>query len=234
MVAETLNMSQLEGYTVGGTVHVVVNNLIAFTTLPEDDRSTTYCTDIAKFIEAPIFHVNGDDPEACAGVARLAIEYRQQFRKDIFIDLWCYRKYGHNEGDEQSFTQPNLASLIKYKKTALAAYTEKLVAEGVITAEAAKAKIDQLMGVLDKALAKAKGEPHMPTIDPGNARWAGVNGNYTFEPVNTGVPMTTIAEVCTAMGRGIARRLQRQPQAQGPAPGPRRSAQVRAGQLCRC
>jgi len=166
MVAETLNMSQLEGYTVGGTPHIVVNNLIAFTTLPEDDRSTTYCTDIAKASEAPVFHVNGEDPEACAAVARLAVEYRQQFRKDIFIDLWCYRKYGHNEGDEQSYTQPQLAALIKNRKTTLATYTEKLVAEGVLTQAEADAKINRLKETLESAMAKAKREPQMPTIDP--------------------------------------------------------------------
>jgi 2-oxoglutarate dehydrogenase E1 component len=200
IVAETLNMSQIEGYTVGGTVHVVVNNLIAFTTLPEDDRSTPYCTDIAKSIEAPVFHVNGEDPEACAAVARLAVEYRQKFRKDIFIDLWCYRKYGHNEGDEQSFTQPILAGLIKGKKTTLAQYTEKLVGEGLITAEAAKANIDKLMDALDKAQQKAKREPQIPTIDPGSARWAGIAGGYSFEPAQTAVPMAVITEVCNALG----------------------------------
>jgi 2-oxoglutarate dehydrogenase E1 component len=200
MVAETLNMSQLEGYTVGGTPHIVVNNLIAFTTLPEDDRSTTYCTDIAKSIEAPVFHVNGEDPEACAAVARLAVEYRQEFRKDIFIDLWCYRKYGHNEGDEQSYTQPQLAALIKNRKTTLAIYTEKLVAEGVMTQAEADAKTDRLKDVLDKAMAKAKASPQMPTIDPGNDRWKGVTGDYTFAPVETAVPMSTISEVCAGLG----------------------------------
>jgi 2-oxoglutarate dehydrogenase E1 component len=201
IVAETLNMSQIEGYTVGGTVHVVVNNLIAFTTLPEDDRSTTYCTDIAKSIEAPVFHVNGEDPEACAAVARLAVEYRQTFRKDIFIDLWCYRKYGHNEGDEQSFTQPILAALIKNKKTTLSQYTDKLIAEGLITPEAAKAKIDKLMDTLDKAQNKAKREPQAPVIDPGGARWQGITGAYSFDPTATAVPMETIQEVCSALGR---------------------------------
>lgn len=201
MVAETLNMSQLEGYTVGGTPHIVVNNLIAFTTLPEDDRSTTYCTDIAKAIEAPVFHVNGEDPEACAAVARLAVEYRQQFRKDIFIDLWCYRKYGHNEGDEQSYTQPQLAALIKNRKTTLASYTEKLVGEGVLTQAEADAKTNRLKETLEAAMAKAKREPQMPTIDPGNDRWRGVAGGYSFEPVETAVPMSTINEICSGLAR---------------------------------
>jgi 2-oxoglutarate dehydrogenase E1 component len=201
MVFETLNMSQLEGYTVGGTVHIVVNNLIAFTTLPEDDRSTTYCTDVAKGIEAPIFHVNGEDPEACAMVARLAMEYRQQFRKEVFVDLWCYRKYGHNEGDEQSFTQPNLAALIKARKPTLDGYGAKLVREGVLTEQDIKVKIDRWMDVLDKAQAKAKKEPQIPVIDPGNDRWKGVNGDYSHAPAKTAVSMQALTEVCNALGR---------------------------------
>jgi len=201
MVAECLNMSQLEGYTVGGTVHVVVNNLIGFTTLPEDGRSTTYCTDVAKMVDAPIFHVNGEDPEACAAAARLAIQYRQQFRKDVFIDMWCYRKYGHNEGDEQSFTQPTLVALIKNKQTTLEGYTRRLVSEGLISEDEAKAKVDELMAVLDRAQVKAKREPHPPTIDPGNARWSGNSGGYTHDPVETGVARGLLTEICAALAR---------------------------------
>src|SRR5262249_27788067 len=186
---------------VGGTPHIVVNNLIAFTTLPEDDRSTTYCTDVAKSIDAPVFHVNGEDPEACAAVARLAVEYRQQFRKDIFIDLWCYRKYGHNEGDEQSYTQPQLAALIKNRKTTLAADSERPVGGGVLTRGEGHAKTDRLKAALDAAMAKARREPQMPTIDPGNDGGRGVTGDYSFEPVQTAVPMETIQEVCSGLGR---------------------------------
>src|SRR6202035_3790048 len=105
IVAETLNLSQLDGYGTGGTVHIVVNNQIGFTTLPEDARSSIYATDIAKMIEVPIFHVNGDDPIAVAFVAKTAFEFRQQFGRDIVIDMYCYRRYGHNETDEPSFTQ---------------------------------------------------------------------------------------------------------------------------------
>ncbi len=202
MVFETLNMSQLEGYTVGGTIHVVVNNLIAFTTLPEDDRSTTYCTDVAKGIEAPIFHVNGEDPEACAAVARLAMSYRQQFRKDVFIDLWCYRQYGHNEGDEQSYTQPQLAALIeeRRKTPTVSLYAESLVKEGVLTAEDAAAKAANWKATLDTAHAAAKKQATMPVVKPGAERWEGLGNKYSFEPTKTAASREQLAEVCKAMG----------------------------------
>lgn len=201
VVAECLNMSQLEGYTVGGTVHVVINNLIGFTTIPEDGRSSTYCTDVAKMVDAPIFHVNGEDPEACVAVARLAIEYRQAFKKDVFVDLVCYRKYGHNEGDEPSFTQPILAALIKAKTSTLQHYAERLLAEKVITSDDAKAIWDRLDAALDAAQTKAKKAPNVPLIDPGSARWAGMTGEYSFEPANTAVSRETLEEVCAALGR---------------------------------
>ena len=115
VVAETLNLAQLEGYTTGGTIHLVVNNQIGFTTLPSDSRSTRYCTDIARMLRVPVFHVNGEDPEAVIQVTRLAVEYRQRFKQDVVIDMYCYRKYGHNEGDEPRFTQPLMYSLIDKK-----------------------------------------------------------------------------------------------------------------------
>ncbi|MCX5689176.1 MAG: 2-oxoglutarate dehydrogenase E1 component [Planctomycetota bacterium] len=204
IVSECLNMSQLEGYTVGGTLHIVINNQIAFTTLPEDGRSTIYCTDIAKAVEAPIFHVNGEDPEACVQVARLAVEYRQKFKKDIFIDLWCFRKYGHNEGDEQSFTQPTLAAMIKNKHTTLATFTQKLLEQGVIPEAKAKQIADELDAQLDSAQAKAKLGPIVPTIDPGCERWSGINDTFDFGPIKTAVSTQAIAEVCAALGKAPA------------------------------
>ena len=131
--AETLQLSQLPGYRTGGTVHIVINNQVGFTTSPHSSRSTRYSTDIAKLVEAPIFHVNGDDPEACVRVARLAFEYRQEFNKDVVIDMVCYRRRGHNEGDEPSFTQPLMYKLIDQKRSTRTLYTEALVGRGDIT-----------------------------------------------------------------------------------------------------
>ena len=138
VVAETLNMSQLRGYRTGGTVHIIVNNQVGFTTSPHASRSSTYATDVAKGIQAPIFHVNGDDPEACVRVARLAFEYRQKFNKDVIIDMLCYRRRGHNEGDEPSFTQPMMYKLIDAKRSTRTLYTEALVGRGDINLEEAQ------------------------------------------------------------------------------------------------
>src|SRR5437764_513392 len=135
MVAETLNMSQLHGYGTGGTIHVVVNNQIGFTTIPEDARSSMYATDIAKMIEVPIFHVNGDDPLACMQVSQLALDFRQEFGRDIVIDMYCYRKYGHNEGDEPSFTQPDLYDRIEKRPSAATLYKRDLLKSGVLSAD---------------------------------------------------------------------------------------------------
>jgi 2-oxoglutarate dehydrogenase E1 component len=131
--AETMQLAGLPGYRTGGTIHIVVNNQVGFTTSPVASRTARYCTDVAKMIEAPIFHVNGDDPEACVRVAHLAFEYRQAFNKDVVIDMVCYRRRGHNEGDEPSFTQPLMYKLIDEKRTTRTLYTEALVGRGDIT-----------------------------------------------------------------------------------------------------
>ena len=138
VVAETLNLSQLRGYRTGGTVHLVVNNQVGFTTSPSSSRSSLYCTDVARMVQAPIFHVNGDDPEACIRVARLAFEYRQAFNKDVVIDLVCYRRRGHNEGDDPSYTQPLMYDLIEQKRSVRKLYTESLIGRGDITIEEAE------------------------------------------------------------------------------------------------
>ena len=138
VVSETLSLSLLKGYRTGGTIHIVVNNQVGFTTSPHAARSSTYSTDIAKMIQAPVFHVNGDDPEACVRVARLAFEYRQAFNKDIVIDMICYRRRGHNEGDEPSFTQPLMYKLIDAKRSTRKLYTEALIGRGDITVEEAE------------------------------------------------------------------------------------------------
>jgi multifunctional 2-oxoglutarate metabolism enzyme len=135
VVYETLQMSQLRGYRTGGTIHVVVNNQVGFTTAPVESRSSTYCTDLAKVVEAPVFHVNGDDPDACVRVARLAFEFRQRFAKDVVIDLVCYRKRGHNEGDDPSFTQPLMYDLIEAKRSTRKIYTDALIGRGDITTD---------------------------------------------------------------------------------------------------
>ena len=138
VVAETLNLSQLRGYRTGGTVHVVINNQVGFTTAPEYSRSSLYSTDVARMIQAPIFHVNGDDPEAVVRVARLAFEYRQAFNKDVVVDLVCYRRRGHNEGDDPSMTNPQMYQIIDAKRSVRKLYTEELIGRGDITLEEAE------------------------------------------------------------------------------------------------
>jgi 2-oxoglutarate dehydrogenase E1 component len=133
IVAETLNMSQLDGYGTGGTVHVVVNNQIGFTTLPKDARSSMYATDIAKMIEVPIFHVNGDDPLACLQMSQLALDFRQEFGRDVVIDMYCYRRYGHNEGDEPAFTQPDLYAKIDKHPSVAQLYKRELLEAGTMS-----------------------------------------------------------------------------------------------------
>nr|NLD41070.1 multifunctional oxoglutarate decarboxylase/oxoglutarate dehydrogenase thiamine pyrophosphate-binding subunit/dihydrolipoyllysine-residue succinyltransferase subunit [Actinomycetales bacterium] len=151
VVTETLNMSQLRGYRVGGTVHVIVNNQIGFTTGPASSRSSQYATDIVKGLQIPVIHVNGDDPEAVARAAKLAFEYRQEFRKDVVIDMVCYRRRGHNEGDDPSMTQPVMYGLIDAKRTTRQLYTEALVGRGDITKEQAEEALEAFRKQLETA-----------------------------------------------------------------------------------
>lgn len=204
IVAETLNFSQLPGYHTGGTLHFVINNQIGFTTLPSDSRSTHYCTDVAKMIEAPIFHVNGDDPEAVCAATQLALEFRVTFRRDIVIDMVCYRKHGHNESDEPAFTQPTLYKKIAAHPTVTTLYTERLVKDGTITADEGEAIRAEYNATLEEHLAKAKATEARKTAkraalqaDP-KAAFVGSNAvfqpAYSFAPVNTAVNAELLAE----------------------------------------
>lgn len=152
VVYETMQMFDLEGYATGGTIHIVINNQIGFTTLPQDARSTRYCTDIARTFNAPVFHVNAEDPEGCVFATNLALELRQKFHCDVFIDLICYRKYGHNESDEPAFTQPLEYQIIRQKKPIREMYRDHLISQGVLEREMAKALEEEFRASLQKAL----------------------------------------------------------------------------------
>ncbi|WKX72548.1 multifunctional oxoglutarate decarboxylase/oxoglutarate dehydrogenase thiamine pyrophosphate-binding subunit/dihydrolipoyllysine-residue succinyltransferase subunit [Streptomyces sp. XD-27] len=172
VVAETLNMSQLRGYRTGGTVHIVINNQVGFTAAPTASRSSMYATDVARMIEAPIFHVNGDDPEAVVRVARLAFEFRQAFNKDVVIDLICYRRRGHNETDNPGFTQPLMYDLIDKKRSVRKLYTESLIGRGDITLEEAEQALQDFQGQLEKVFTEVRevtSQPapaHVPEPEP--------------------------------------------------------------------
>jgi 2-oxoglutarate dehydrogenase E1 component len=201
VVPETLNMAGLEGYSTGGTVHLVVNNQIGFTTLPEDSRSTRYCTDITRMMKVPVFHVNGEDPEAVIQTARLATEFRQRFGKDVVIDMLCYRRYGHNEGDEPRFTQPVMYKLIDQKPTVREVYVKKLVESGQITQQQG----DQLKATRQAALALAleeekKGDYLKPPKAMGGVWEPYIGGpDKNVEEVATNVPREVLVDLATRL-----------------------------------
>lgn len=200
IVAECFNMMSLRGYTVGGTIHIVINNQLGFTTDPEDGRSGRYCTDVAKMVEAPIFHVNGDDPEACAFVARLALEYRQTFHNDVVIDLWCYRKYGHNEADEPAFTQPLMYERIEKKIPVAEVYAERLAKEGVMSRAESDALREEMRAEMDVAQTRTKEKPVDPAVDPFSGIWSGLTNAYSHEPAPTAAPLESLRQVGAALG----------------------------------
>ena len=156
VTAETLMISELSGYRVGGTIHIVINNQIGFTTMPKFSRSGPYCTDVAKMLSVPIFHVNGDDPEAVVHVARIATEFRQKFKRDVVIDMYCYRRYGHNEGDEPAFTQPLMYKKIADQVPTRKKYANQLVEERVITEEEGEAMVNEFDAYLEEAFQATK------------------------------------------------------------------------------
>ncbi|HEY1582983.1 MAG TPA: 2-oxoglutarate dehydrogenase E1 component [Chthoniobacterales bacterium] len=182
IVSETLNMSQLHGYSTGGTVHVVVNNQIGFTTLPEDARSSFYATDIAKMIEVPIFHVNGDDPIAVRFVTETALDFRQEFGRDVVIDMYCYRRYGHNEGDEPLFTQPDLYAKIAKRPSVAQLYKKELIETNVLSAEAAAQLEKDLQARLQAVFEEVKALEKTPAAQHDRFK----ESNAVFQPKYSG------------------------------------------------
>ena len=194
-VMEALSLSQLTGYHTGGTVHIVANNQIGFTTNPTDSRSTDYCTDIAKFIGAPIFHVNGDDAQSVVCVAKLAAQYRATFKKDVVIDIVGYRKYGHNEGDEPLFTQPIMYSIIKDKKNPAEVYSERLIAEGVIDAQTIDDIKSKFKAKLDHEFELSK-DYKVDKADWLEGNWSKLTqADVTRPEVVTGVELTKLQQI---------------------------------------
>jgi 2-oxoglutarate dehydrogenase E1 component len=187
VVAETLNMSQLEGYSTGGTIHIVINNQIGYTTLPEDARSTRYSTDLAKMLMVPIFHVHGENPEALVHVTKLACDYRMKFGKDVVIDSVCYRRYGHNEGDEPYFTQPLMYERIRERPPLFKIYGEQLLAENIISEDETKRLEVETNEALEKSFEIMRTKqcllPRMEFYED----WQGISGEYSHKPVKTGV-----------------------------------------------
>ena len=202
IVAEVLNLSQLPGYKVGGTVHIIVNNQIGFTTLPADARSSAYASDVAKMIEAPILHVNGDDPLAVRFVAELAFDFRQQFHRDVVIDLYCYRRYGHNEGDEPVFTQPDLYATIGKHPSVGKIFTRGLVASGILTAEEASALDQEYQARLEKTLQAVRGAEALPKeerSDRFSESTAVFQPKFSHAPADTLVPKTELDKIVRAL-----------------------------------
>jgi 2-oxoglutarate dehydrogenase E1 component len=200
MVAEVLNLTHLNGYSTGGTLHVVVNNQIGFTTTPQEARSTLYCTDVAKMIQAPIFHVNGDDPDAVVHCVRLAFAYRQRFADDAVIDMICYRRHGHNEGDEPSFTQPLLYEKIRKRPGLRALYSEQLVRSAVLT----RADLERIEADLSKQLTQAlesiKTTPPSPEAEYElRGAWTGMSRTRPSEPADTAVSVERLAHIAEAI-----------------------------------
>ncbi|MEJ2582706.1 MAG: 2-oxoglutarate dehydrogenase E1 component, partial [Acidobacteriota bacterium] len=218
LVAETFNLSQLKGYSTGGTVHIIVNNQIGFTTLPGEARSTRYPTDVAKMVEAPILHVNGDDPEAVVHAVDLALRFRQRFKRDVVIDMVCYRKHGHNEGDEPAFTQPLMYQKIQNRPSTRAIYQLQLEGSHDITLEESEALSNSLQEKLVDAFRKAKDESLIDEDDSSafGGLWSDFDHEHCFDCTETGVTYDVLLEVAKALttipdgfdlNRKVARRL---------------------------
>jgi 2-oxoglutarate dehydrogenase E1 component len=192
IVAETLNMSQLEGYRTGGTIHLVINNQIGYTTLPEDARSTRYSTDVAKMLMVPIFHVHGEDPEALVYVFRLAADYRWEFGKDVVIDVVCFRRYGHNEGDEPYFTQPLMYERIRQRPSLHQVYAETLIEEQIVQQSDIETLTNSINTRLNAAYESVHGSECPFPIVNFYENWEKYHGDFSHEPVATGVSNKTL------------------------------------------
>ncbi len=203
IVQETLNMSELPGYRVGGTIHVIVNNQIGFTTPPESSRSSYYPSDVARMLDIPIFHVNGEHPEAVAHVISLALDFRERFQKDVVIDMWCYRRYGHNEGDDPAFTQPVMYAHIRQRKSVREGYLDNLLKPGQITREIADEIAQRRRQHLEEALSEARRPEYAYKADYGRGVWSGyVGGADKATPdVETGVPKERLSRLLHAQAR---------------------------------
>jgi len=201
VVAETLNMSQLQGYKTGGTVHIIINNQIGYTTLPEDARSTRYSTDVAKMLMVPVFHVHGENPEAAVHIGKLAADYRQRFGKDVVIDVICYRRYGHNEGDEPYFTQPLMYDRIKERPSLHVLYGEKLLEEKVVDETHLESLGKTVLDDLEKAYADVHGSDCLFPESRYFEEWDAVRSTYAFEGVKTGVQKNRLVDIATKLGR---------------------------------
>lgn len=205
-VAEVLNLSQLEGYRTGGTIHLIVNNQIGFTTMPEDARSSAYATDVAKMIEAPILHVNGERPEELLWAAEFALEFRQVWGRDVVIDMYCYRRQGHNENDQAAFTQPHIYRKITGRKTAGQLYLDELVASNVITVAEGQALHDEIWNDLDEGLEEMRKNEQDGNVDVYTGSTAEAQLPYSHDMVNTGIDLETlqhIGKVLTTVPEGF-------------------------------
>ncbi|UCF96708.1 MAG: 2-oxoglutarate dehydrogenase E1 component [Spirochaetaceae bacterium] len=202
VVAEIFNLSQLRGYHTGGTIHVIINNQIGFTTSSRDSRSTFFPTDVAKMTSVPVFHVNGDDPEAVVYAMDLALRFRQKMSQDVIVDIVCYRRHGHNEGDEPSFTNPRMYKLIRNHPGVTRKYAETCSNLGVMSPEEQRGLRKEYAGRLRRALITARENPPEPTLKPFQGdEWQGLHGRYTHEPVPTGVKRKTLEGIAATLTR---------------------------------
>ncbi|MDP6977650.1 MAG: 2-oxoglutarate dehydrogenase E1 component [Myxococcota bacterium] len=201
IVAETLNLAQLEGYSTGGTIHIIINNQIGFTTTPAEARSTLYCTDVAKMIQIPIFHVNGDDPEAVLHCADLAMQYRERFGNDVVIDVVCYRRHGHNEGDEPAFTQPRLYARIRDRDSVRKLFGTAVVERG----EVSEQEVQQIEAGVRAELETALETANVGSVDPAEPHepqgpWTGYSRTRIQDDIDTRVSVETLAKVAEGVG----------------------------------